>query len=214
MKAIVIGATGATGKDLVAQLLEDEAFHAVEIFVRREVDMEHPKLTVRIIDFNESEKWTGLVTGDVLFSCMGTTLKAAGSQAAQWKVDYDYQWNFAKAACANAVPAYVLVSSIGASAESKVFYSRMKGMLDNAVQTLPFKRIFIFRPPFLIRKGSTRLGETISVKVLKMLNAVGLMRSYQPLATEKLAQAMIDVVKSDRAGIHIISSDKIQTMVG
>lgn len=214
MKAIVIGATGATGKDLVAQLLEDEAFHAVEIFVRWEVDMEHPKLTVRIIDFNESEKWTGLVTGDVLFSCMGTTLKAAGSQAAQWKVDYDYQWDFAKAACANAVPAYVLVSSIGASAESKVFYSRMKGMLDNAVQTLPFKRIFIFRPPFLIRKGSTRLGETISVKVLKMLNAVGLMRSYQPLATEKLAQAMIDVVKSDRAGIHIISSDKIQTMVG
>lgn len=214
MKAIVIGATGATGKDLVAQLLEDEAFHAVEIFVRREVDMEHPKLTVRIIDVNESEKWTGLVTGDVLFSCMGTTLKAAGSQAAQWKVDYDYQWDFAKAACANAVPAYVLVSSIGASAESKVFYSRMKGMLDNAVQTLPFKRIFIFRPPFLIRKGSTRLGETISVKVLKMLNAVGLMRSYQPLATEKLAQAMIDVVKSDRAGIHIISSDKIQTMVG
>lgn len=214
MKAIVIGATGATGKDLVAQLLEDEAFHAVEIFVRREVNIEHPKLTVRIIDFNESEKWTGLVTGDVLFSCMGTTLKAAGSQAAQWKVDYDYQWDFAKAACANAVPAYVLVSSIGASAESKVFYSRMKGMLDNAVQTLPFKRIFIFRPPFLIRKGSTRLGETISVKVLKMLNAVGLMRSYQPLATEKLAQAMIDVVKSDRAGIHIISSDKIQTMVG
>ena len=214
LKAIVIGATGATGKDLVAQLLEDDAFHTVEIFVRRVVNIEHPKLTVRIIDFDEPEKWSGLVTGGVLFSCLGTTMKAAGSKAAQWKIDYDYQWDFAKAACANAVPAYVLVSSIGASAGSKVFYSRMKGMLDDAVQTLPFKRIFVFRPPSLIRKESTRWVEKISVKVLKMLNAVGLVRSYRPLETEKLAQAMIGAVKSDKVGVHIISSDEIQAMVG
>lgn len=212
MKAVVIGATGATGCDLVEKLLEDDAFQTVDIFVRRSVDWTHPKLRVHVIDFSQLEIWQSLVAGDVLFSCLGTTLKTAGSKAAQWKIDYDYQLDFAKAAVANKVPDYVLVSSIGASAESKVFYSRMKGMLDDAVQTLPFRRIFIFRPPSLIRKGSTRWVEKVSVKLLKVLNAFGLMKSYRPLETEKLAQAMIDAVKSDRAGIHIIPSDGIQAM--
>ncbi|MBS7327276.1 MAG: NAD(P)H-binding protein [Oxalobacter sp.] len=213
MKALVIGATGATGRDLVGKLLEDDAFQTVEIFVRRSVDWTYPKLRVHVIDFSQPESWQSLVAGDVLFSCLGTTLKTAGSKAAQWKIDYDYQLDFAKVAAANQVPDYVLVSSIGASAESKVFYSRMKGMLDDAVQTLSFKRIFIFRPPSLIRKGSTRWVEKVSVKLLKVLNAFGLMKSYRPLETEKLAQAMIDAVKSDRAGIQVITSDGIQAMV-
>lgn len=213
MKAVVIGATGATGRDLVGKLLEDDAFQTVDIFVRRSVDWIHPKLRVHVIDFSQPESWQSLVAGDVLFSCLGTTLKTAGSKAAQWKIDYDYQLDFAKVAAANQVPDYVLVSSIGASAESKVFYSRMKGMLDDAVQTLSFKRIFIFRPPSLIRKGSTRWVEKVSVKLLKVLNAFGLMKSYRPLETEKLAQAMIDAVKSDRAGIQVITSDGIQAMV-
>lgn len=214
MKAVVIGATGATGRDLVEKLLEDDAFQTVDIFVRRSVDWIHPKLRVHVIDFSQPESWQSLVVGDVLFSCLGTTLKTAGSKAAQWKIDYDYQLDFAKVAAANHVPDYVLVSSIGASAGAKVFYSRMKGMLDDAVQTLPFRRVFIFRPPSLIRKGSTRWVEKVSVKLLKVLNAFGLMKSYRPLETEKLAQAMIDAVKSDRAGIQVISSDGIQAMAG
>ena len=214
MKALVIGATGATGRDLVEQLLADDAFESVEVFARRTVDWTHPKLTVHIIDFNQPATWEHLVTGDVLFSCLGTTLKVAGSQAAQWKIDYDYQLDFAKAASMNGVSDYVLVSSLGASPQSKIFYSRMKGELDEAVQRLNFKRVFIFRPPSLIRKGSTRWTEKVTVKLLKVLNAFGLMRRYRPLATEILAQAMIRAVKNQNTGNSTIQIIDPEAMLG
>ena len=86
-KALVIGATGAVGRDLVEQLSEDEAFGGVVAFARRPLAVESPKLTVHVIDFDHPERWRQLLRGDVLFSCLGTTIKAAGSQEAQWKVD-------------------------------------------------------------------------------------------------------------------------------
>ncbi len=92
MKAIVIGATGATGQDLVRQLLADNAFCTVEIFVRRAVAWMHPKLTVHIIDFDNPETWEPLVTGDVLFSCLRTTLKTAGSKRLNGKLIMTINW--------------------------------------------------------------------------------------------------------------------------
>src|SRR5215213_2193835 len=103
MHALLIGATGATGKDLLNLLLKDETFHQIDIFVRRKLELQHEKLHVHVIDFDKPEQWQHLVKGDVLFSCLGTTLKVAGSKEAQWKIDYDYQYNFAKAARENNV---------------------------------------------------------------------------------------------------------------
>lgn len=134
MKALVIGATGAVGKDLVQQLIEDSSMERIDIFVRREVKMPAAKVVAHVVDFDHPETWADQLKGDVLFSCMGTTIKAAGSQEAQWKVDYTYQFDAAKAAKANGVPTYVLVSSIGADVKSKLFYTKMKGALDDAVQ--------------------------------------------------------------------------------
>ena len=211
MKALVIGATGAVGKDLVEQLLADDAFDRVEVFVRREVPSASPKLVVRIVDFDRPEEWTGLLTGDVLFSCLGTTLRAAGGQEAQWKVDYTYQLEAAKAARASGVPKYVLVSSIGASSKSKIFYTRMKGALEDAVKALGFLGCFILQPPSLIRKGSDRFGEKAGVAVLKALNAVGLLRSWKPMPTEAVASAMLRLAKSPLSGPHTITSQSILT---
>ena len=90
MKTLLIGATGATGSDLLKLLLDDDEVESVDIFVRRNTGVEHPKLTVHVINFEKPEEWSHLVKGDVLFSCLGTTRKDAGSKAAQWKVDYDY----------------------------------------------------------------------------------------------------------------------------
>ena len=126
MKALVIGATGATGRDLVNQLLTDKDYDEVNVFVRRPLEVESPKLKTHIVDFEKPEEWKDLVNGDVAFSCLGTTLKDAGSKEAQRKVDYDYQYNFAKAAKENEVEDYILVSSYGANPKSKIFYSRMK----------------------------------------------------------------------------------------
>ena len=209
MKALVVGATGAVGKDLVHQLLDDESFERVDIFVRREVDIPSSKLVLHVVDFDHPETWSDLLQGDVLFSCMGTTIRAAGSQDAQWKVDYTYQFNAAKAARSNDVPTYVLVSSIGSNPKSKVFYTRMKGALDEAVNKLGYESCFILRPTSLIRKGSNRFGEKAGVAVLRAFNAVGLMRSLAPIPTEAVATAMVSLAKSGRKGIEIISSQDI-----
>ena len=209
MKALVLGATGAVGKDLVQQLLADDSFESVDIFVRREVKMDSSKLTVHVVDFDHPEDWAAELKGDVLFSCLGTTIKAAGSQEAQWKVDYTYQYEVAKAARANGVKTYVLVSAIGADVNSKFFYSRMKGALDDTVQQLGFEGCFILQPPSLIRKGSERFGENVGVAILKGLNAIGLLRSWTPMPTESVAAAMIRLAQSGRHGIEIVKSQDI-----
>src|SRR5687767_15068207 len=98
MTALVIGATGLVGSELVNQLLSDNKFEKLIVFVRRSIGKEHSKLTEHIIDFDSPRQWNMLVHGDVLFSTLGTTLKQAGSKGAQFKIDYTYQYQFAKVA--------------------------------------------------------------------------------------------------------------------
>ena len=200
MRALLIGATGATGKDLLSLLLKDDAFHQIDIFVRRDINIQHQKLRVHIINFDNTNQWNHLVKGDVLFSCLGTTLKAAGSKEAQWKIDYDYQYQFAKAARDNKVDTYVLVSSDFANPKSSLFYSRMKGQLEVQVKALGFPKLIIFNPPILIRKNSDRPGEVLGIRFINFLNNLGLMRAQKPLSTEILAQAMINAAKKNTSG--------------
>ena len=191
MKALVIGATGATGKDLVNQLCQDSDFDEIDIFVRRRSDFHHEKVKAHLVDFDHPEEWKHLVKGDVAFSCLGTTLKSAGSKENQKVIDYDYQFNFAKAAKENNVQDYILVSAYGASPDSKIFYSRIKGELEEAVKNLKFEKTTIFKPGMLERKNTDRNGEVFGLKIIKFLNKFGLFKSQQPLPTEVLAKAMI-----------------------
>ena len=124
-----------------------------------------------------------------------STLKIAGSKAAQWKVDYEYQWAFAKAASENKVSHYVLVSAQMASPNSIFFYSKMKGKLEQAVRELSFQKISIFNPPLLIRKNTDRPGEKIGHAIFHTLNKLGILLSQKPLPTEKLAEQMILAAK-------------------
>lgn len=210
MHALLIGATGATGVDLLDILLKDASFDRVDIFVRRKPGLQHPKLTIHVIDFDQPETWQHLVTGDVLFSCLGTTLKLAGSKEAQWKIDHDYQYYFAKAAAGHQVPRYVLVSSAYASPEASLYYPRMKGKLEEAVKALGFQKLVIFRPPTLVRKGTDRPMELIAVKVLRFFTMLGIFRSQQPLPTETLAQAMVNVSKADEDGMVVYEASDIR----
>ena len=209
MHALLIGATGATGRDLLDLLLKDDDFHRVDIFVRREIDSNHEKLNVHVIDFDKPDHWKHLVKGDVLFSCLGTTLKAAGSKEAQWKIDYDYQYEFAKAARENDVDNYVLVSSSGASPDSFLFYPRMKGQLEDAVKGLGFSKLSIFNPPILERKNTDRTGEVIGLKVVRFFNQFGLFPSQKPMSTEVLAKALMNSAKESAPGVHIYNADAI-----
>ena len=191
MKALVIGATGATGKDLVNQLCQDSDFDEIDIFVRRRSDFHHEKVKAHLVDFDHPEEWKHLVKGDVAFSCLGTTLKSAGSKENQKVIDYDYQFNFARAAKENNVQDYILVSAYGASPDSKIFYSRIKGELEEAVKNLKFEKTTIFKPGMLERKNTDRNGEVFGLKIIKFLNKFGLFKSQKPLPTSILAKAMI-----------------------
>ncbi len=213
MNALLIGATGATGSDLLQLLLGDSKVERVAIFVRRDPQITHPKLEVHLIDFDKKEQWRHLVKGDILFSCLGTTLKDAGSKEAQWKVDHDYQYRFAEAARENGVGTLLLVSSMNASLKSPFFYARMKGELEEAVRKLGFPRLMIFRPPSLIRKGSDRAMERVGVKLIGFLNRLGLLKSMRPIPTERLAEAMLYAAKSFRRGEHILEPVDIDNLV-
>ena len=210
MKAIVIGATGAVGKELVRALLDDARYTEVAVFVRRDPDVTHSKLTAHVINFEQPDTWRALVTGDVLFSALGTSLKQAGSKEAQRRIDYDYQYMFAEAAHANGVPHLVLLSSLGADSRSSIFYLRLKGELDDAVQRLGFDTVHIVRPPSLIRPEAKRLGETAVVKILQGLNAVGIAKNLAPMSVDTVARCMMEIGTESRGGVQIITGQDIR----
>ena len=210
MKAIVIGATGAVGKELVRALLDDARYTEVAVFVRRDPGVTHPKLTAHVINFEQPDTWRALVTGDVLFSALGTSLKQAGSKEAQRRIDYDYQYMFAEAAHANGIPHLVLLSSLGADSRSSIFYLRLKGELDDAVQRPGFDTVHIVRPPILIRPEAKRLGETAVVKILQGLNAVGIAKNLAPMSVDTVARCMMEIGTENHGGVQIITGQDIR----
>jgi|TARA_B100001057_G_scaffold25750_1_gene23679 hypothetical protein len=192
LRAIVLGATGATGQELVKQLLHNSNYSEISVFTRKTFSIDHEKLNKNKIDFSKLYNYKALVIGDVFFSALGTTLKEAGNKQKQYLVDYTYQYEFAKMASDNGVENYSLISSTGANEKSVFFYPKIKGSLEKSVKKLNFKKIQIFQPPMLIRQPELmRAGEKIGIKVFKGLNKIGILNSQKPLHVGDLAKKMI-----------------------
>lgn len=209
MKALVIGATGSTGEFLVDELLADKNYESVTIFVRRATGKKHPKLVEQIVDFSNIDNYKDLIAGDVIFSCLGTTLKAAGSKENQKKIDFDIPVAFAKLARENGVSSFVLLSAYGAASKSKVFYSKIKGELEDRIKELNFEQYIIFRPGLLLRPNSDRFGEYAMAKILKAVNAIGLFKKFKPLPTDLLAKKLAKAPTVLPKGTSIIELDQI-----
>ena len=193
LHALVLGATGATGRELVNQLLKNESFSHVSIFVRNSPNISHEKLSINTINFSKISEYKSLINGDVLFSVLGTTKKDAGSSEQQFLVDYTYQYKFAEMAYENGVNTYSLVSSDGANKDSFFFYPKIKGALEEEVKSLDFNNIQIFRPPLLVRQDDLiRSGEKIGIKIFNRLSKINIFRSLKPLHVSDLAQKMIE----------------------
>jgi len=191
--AIVIGATGLIGKHLTKLLLDDPAYSSVKVFVRRTLNISNPKLEEHVVDFDEISIWKDKITGDELYSAMGTTIIKAGSKEAQYKIDVTYQYEFAKAAVENGVRDYFLVSSSGANVKSKLFYMRIKGELEEKVRLLSFNKIRIFRPSLLLgERDKKRFGEKAAERLLKIVVPIfPFLKNQRPIEGEKVAGAMI-----------------------
>lgn len=210
--AIIIGATGLVGSQLTNRLLSDNRYKLVKIFVRKSTSLNHPKLKEHIVDFDKLETWKHDISGDELFSAMGTTIKKAGSKEAQYKIDFTYQFEIAKAASENGVEKYFLVSSAGANVKSRNFYLRMKGELDEKVAELPFKQINIFRPSILAgERKERRRGEEIGTSARKFFaQIIPPLRKYRPIEAIIVAEAMIKTAnQTNQSNIMVYELDQI-----
>lgn len=193
--AIVVGATGLVGSELVRLLMEDDNYNKIKIFTRRTLSTDHIKIEEYIVDFDLIDEWKSKIAGDVLFSAMGTTIRKAGGKKQQYKIDFTFQYEAAKAASENGVDNYVLVSSMGANSKSTIFYSRMKGQLDDAVRELPFNHVYIMRPSALVgTRSEERAGEKFMIQVTSnLVKILPFLKKYKPIDAKIVAKSMINV---------------------
>ena len=141
----------------------------------------------------------------MLFSALGTTLAQAKTKAEQYKVDFEYQFAVAEIAASNGVSSYVLVSAAGADSKSAVFYSQMKGKLDDAVMSLPFESVSILRPGQLDgNRSEKRRTEKIALSLVYGLNKLGILRKYRPIQAVDVAKAMIAASTKSVSGTYTL----------
>ncbi|HSG75766.1 MAG TPA: nucleoside-diphosphate sugar epimerase [Burkholderiales bacterium] len=194
---VIAGATGLVGREILAGLLADPSVSAVHSLGRRKLGVEHPKLTSHVVDFGALP---ALPAADEVYLALGTTIKVAGSQAAFRAVDYDANLAVAKAALAAGVTKVGLVSSMGADSKSGIFYSRVKGELEDALSEMPFAGLVIARPSMLLGNREelgqpVRRGEEVA-SVLAKIGGFLIPANYKPIAASAVAKALLSRVPS------------------
>ncbi|MBI5550505.1 MAG: NAD(P)H-binding protein [Desulfobacterales bacterium] len=208
--AIVIGATGLVGQALVDRLAAVEAIDKVVTLTRRPSRHPSAKVHNQVVAFDHLEAHAAAFAGDLLFSCLGTTRKQAGSIAAQRIVDVEYQYLAAQLAATQGVRHYLLVSSSGAKAESGNAYLRMKGELEQRVQSLPFARISIFQPSLLLgQRAAPRPGEKLWSWILPPLCRLPGLRRFRPIRAEDVAAKMVQVSETPGPALEWFRLDEI-----
>jgi uncharacterized protein YbjT (DUF2867 family) len=213
MIAALIGGTGLTGSFLVRQLLADPAIAGVISVSRKPLQIANAKLTeIFVSDLAELPSIDAKIRGELYFCCLGTTIKAAGSKENFEKVDHDAIVAFAKIAKAHDGKSFTLVSAMGASARSAIFYNQVKGRTEDDVKALGLRSLTIFRPAFLVGpRQEFRLGERIATKTLVPLAQLLPMRIRKSLITEAetLAARMLAEGKAGREEVHVIPAKDI-----
>jgi uncharacterized protein YbjT (DUF2867 family) len=196
-RAIIAGATGLVGSALLKGLLDDPAVAEVHALGRRAPPVVHPKLTAHVVDF---AALPALAPADELYLALGTTIKDAGSQAAFRALDYQSNLSVARAALAAGVRRAGLVSAMGADARSRVFYSRVKGELEEELARLPFAGLIIARPSLLMGQRAglgqrSRIGEELGFAIGAAFGFL-IPANYKPIPATDVARALLSAVPS------------------
>jgi len=210
--ALLAGATGLIGSQLLPLLLQSERYAKVIVVGRRAVPMLHPKLVQVVTEFDKLEAARFKLIADDVYCCLGTTMRQAGSKEAFFKVDFLYVVQLAALAAGNFAAQLLVVSSMGADAESRIYYSRVKGEMEAAVRQTPFRVIHIFRPALLLgERAAPRLGERLGAVVLLLLRPLlrGPLLKYRPVTGAAVAAAMLRAAEEDGGGVRIHESDEL-----
>jgi uncharacterized protein YbjT (DUF2867 family) len=202
MTATQIGATGLIGGYLLEELLKDDYFDTVRILIRRPLELTHPKLEKKLVDFTDAESFRLALEGsDVVFCAIGTTQKKVkGDKVAYRKVDYDIPVNAARFCKMIGCEKFVLVSSVGANSKSKNFYLKLKGEVEEALKAVGLKSVHIMRPSMLLGdRKEFRLGEKIGSPVMKAISFL-LPSKYKPIHGRDVAKAMLALGRNGKEG--------------
>ena len=207
-QALLLGATGLIGSFLLDRLLDSPVYSGVSVWLRKPLAKQHPKLQQKIVDFERLEQ--GRVEADDVYCCLGTTINVAGSREAFRRVDFDYPLAIARTALAAGARQFLFVSAMGADPRSAVFYSRVKGELEEAVAALGYRSAIAFRPSLLAGdREQRRFGERAAIAVLQPLRFL-VPRKYRPVAADAVARAMLRSAQRSPAGFTVIESDALQ----
>lgn len=198
MKAIIIGATGLVGNLILKEILRDNDFSEARIFVRKSTGIINPKLKEIISPMEDILTLSSEIQGDVLFNALGTTIKKAGSQKEQQRIDRDLPIIFARIASKNGIKMMLNVSSVGASMRGG-FYLKTKAEMENGTKEFFPDSVFHFRPGFLIgNRKEFRLMEKFAFGVMKAIDPLlsGTSKKYRSMPADKLAKAMVSLSKN------------------
>ena len=204
--ALLAGATGLIGSQLLPLLLNSERYDKVIVVGRRAVPTIHPKLVQVVTELDKLEDVRLKLIADDVYCCLGTTMAQAGSKEAFFKVDFLYVVQLAALAAGNFAAQFMVVSSMGADAESRIYYSRVKGEMEAAVRQTPFRAIHIFRPSLLLgERTAPRLGERLGAVGLRLLRPLlrGPLQKYQPVTGAAVATAMLRAAEQDGDGVRV-----------
>ena len=213
-RATIIGVTGLIGNYLLEELLKDDYYHTVRVLIRRPVDLAHPKLEKKLVDFNDNDSLlVAMSNSDVVFCTVGTTQKKVkGNKAAYRKVDYDIPVNAARFCKMTGCEKFVLVSSVGANSKSNNFYLKLKGEVEDAVKSVGLKSAYIMRPSTLLgERKEFRLGEKIGKAIMTTLSFL-IPAKYKPIHGKDVAMAMVVVSKKNEEGFFVWENNEIRKL--
>lgn len=213
--ALIAGATGLVGSSLLRQLMADDQYDKILVITRKPLGITNPKLVQQLLDFEYIETLSLGFHVDDVFCTLGTTIKTAGSQEAFYKVDYTYVLNLGKWCAINGVNRFLVVSAMGANAESGIFYNRVKGEMEAVVSQLNIPQKMIFRPSLLMgSRKEKRAGEKFAQIVMGSLGFlfVGLLLKYKGIHADVVASSMIKAAKQYINGFKIYESGEMQGM--
>ena len=198
--ALLFGASGLVGGQLLNQLISNNNYSKIKVFVRSVPQISNPKIEIIETDFNNLANHKEDIKGDDCFFCIGTTKQNSPDKNEYRRVELDVPKDIAQIAKSNSVNSFVFVSSGYADSNSSGDYLKFKGLVEEELKRLSFNKLGIMRPSFLIGdRKEKRLGEKVGIFIFKLLSPLflGPLKKMKPIHSKKVAKAMIKITNGD-----------------